>query len=82
MSRLVDGLERQGLVTRGPDPSDARGVLVVGTAKGHKLLASARSRRVRELAAELAKLSSEELALLGRGADLIGKIAGQPQTEP
>lgn len=78
MSRLVDALEHQGLVTRGPDPTDARGVLVTGTPKGRKLLARARSHRVRELAAELAKLSPEELALLGRGADLIGRIAREP----
>ena len=34
MSRLVDGLEREGLVRREPDPTDARGVLVRATADG------------------------------------------------
>ena len=38
MSRLVDGLERDGLVTREPDPTDARGVLVRATPKGSRTL--------------------------------------------
>ncbi len=78
MTRLVDGLERQGLVRRGADPSDARGVLVTATPKGRKLLTSARSRRVRELALELAKLPAEELAVLRRGAELIAEVVREP----
>src|SRR5881628_3464551 len=37
MSRLVDGLERDGLVARGSDPDDARGVLVRPTPKGRRV---------------------------------------------
>src|SRR5215831_18852000 len=36
MTRLVDGLERDGLVTRIPDPDDARGVLVRPTTRGRR----------------------------------------------
>ena len=38
MTRLVDGLERDGLVRRRPDPADARGVLVEPTATGKRNL--------------------------------------------
>ena len=61
MSRLVDGLEREGLVRRGHDPSDARGVLVRATANGTKALTKGRAQRVRMLAANLAGLTPDEL---------------------
>jgi DNA-binding MarR family transcriptional regulator len=74
MSRLVDGLERDGLVARGPDPSDARGVLVRATAKGQRVLAKGRSQRVRALAGGLERLSPDELAAITRGAALIERV--------
>jgi DNA-binding MarR family transcriptional regulator len=78
MSRLVDGLQREGLVKRTPDPADARGVLVTATPRGKSLLAKARTRRLRDLAEELSRLSAEELTLLARGADLMARIAREP----
>jgi DNA-binding MarR family transcriptional regulator len=74
MSRLVDGLEREGLVVREPDPSDARGVLVRATPKGQRILAKGRTQRVRALASGLERLSAEELAAIGRGAELIERV--------
>jgi len=75
MTRLVDGLERDGYVRRRPDPTDARGVLVETTATGRRVLTRGRQRRVRALATGLASLSSEELAAIRRGADLIERIS-------
>src|SRR4029077_4161805 len=46
MTRLVDGLERAGLVRRGPDPDDARGVLVRATTEGKRILTRGRAKRV------------------------------------
>jgi len=74
MSRLVDGLERDGLVSRGPDPDDARGVLVRPTPEGRRVLGEGRSRRVRILAAGLRQLSPEELAAIRRGAELMERV--------
>jgi DNA-binding MarR family transcriptional regulator len=74
MSRLVDGLERDGLVERGPDPDDARGVLVRATAEGRRVLGEGRSRRVRLLAVGLRSLSPAELAAIRRGAELMERV--------
>jgi DNA-binding MarR family transcriptional regulator len=74
MSRLVDGLERDGLVRRLPDPDDARGVLVGSTPEGRRVLGEGRSRRVRLLAAGLRTLSPTELAAIRRGAELMERV--------
>ncbi len=74
MSRLVDGLERDHLVTRGADPDDARGVLVRATAKGRRVLGTGRRQRLDALASGLAMLSKDELAAVLRGAELIERV--------
>jgi DNA-binding MarR family transcriptional regulator len=75
MTRLVDGLERDGFVRRRRDPADARGVLVEATAAGRRILTRGRAQRVQTLAASLAALSDEELAAIGRGAELIERVS-------
>ena len=79
MTRLVDGLERDGLVRRRPDPADARGVLVEPTTAGKRFLTKGRLQRVRTLAEGLAGLTSEELADIRRGADLIERVTRVPR---
>ncbi len=79
MTRLVDGLERDGLVRRRPDPADARGVLVEPTATGKRILTKGRRQRVRTLAEGLAGLTSEELADIRRGAELIERVTRVPR---
>jgi DNA-binding MarR family transcriptional regulator len=74
MSRLVDGLQRDGLVARAPDPEDARGVLVRPTAKGRRALGEGRARRIRTLSAGLQQLSADDLAAVRRGAELMERI--------
>jgi DNA-binding MarR family transcriptional regulator len=65
LTRLVDRLQREGLVERQPDPDDARGLYTVLTAKGRAAL---RDAAVVHLAgvAELVvdKLSDDELQQL------------------
>ena len=79
MTRLVDGLEGDGLVRRRPDPADARGVLVEPTATGKRILTKGRRQRVRTLAEGLAGLTSEELADIRRGAELIERVTRVPR---
>jgi len=74
MTRLVDGLEREGLVGRGRDPDDRRGVLVRATPKGSRVLRRGRRRRVDVLASGLRTLSDTDLAAVARGAELIERI--------
>jgi DNA-binding MarR family transcriptional regulator len=75
MTRLVDGLERDGFVKRRRDPADARGVLVEATPAGKRILTRGRAQRVQTLAASLAALSPEELGEIGRGAELIERVS-------
>jgi DNA-binding MarR family transcriptional regulator len=74
MSRLVDGLERDGYVTREPDPGDARGVLVRATAAGSRILRKGQRQRVETLATGLRQLSADDLAAIARGAELIERV--------
>jgi DNA-binding MarR family transcriptional regulator len=78
MTRLVDGLERDGLVRRVADPADRRGVLVRATAHGTRVLARGRRRRLAALAEGLSRLTSTELQTLSRGAELIERVTRTP----
>jgi DNA-binding MarR family transcriptional regulator len=75
MTRLVDGLEGDGLVVRRDDPSDGRAIRIRATAKGTKLLMNARAQRVAALTARVADLSADEQALLGRAAELMERLS-------
>src|SRR5215217_7620185 len=46
MTRIVDGLERDGLARREPHPEDGRSVRVVLTERGREVFARARQRRL------------------------------------
>ncbi len=71
MTRLVDGLVRDGSVRRSPHPDDHRAVLVRATAQGTRALAEGRSRRVEALIGLLGDLPGDDLKTLGRAADLL-----------
>ena len=74
MSRLVDGLERDALVKRSSDPDDARGVLVRATVQGRRARTETRRQRIRTLAADLQRLSHDELDAIRVGAELIERV--------
>jgi DNA-binding MarR family transcriptional regulator len=74
MTAIVAALERAGLVTREADASDARAVVLRATAKGRRLLAEGRSRRVRHLAEELRGLSAAERRTLNDAADVLLRL--------
>ncbi len=75
MTRLVDGLEGDGLVVRRDDPSDGRAIRIRATAKGTKLLMNARARRVAALTARVADLSVDDQDLLGRAAEVMERLS-------
>jgi DNA-binding MarR family transcriptional regulator len=74
MTRLVDGLERDGLVARGPDPLDGRAVVIRATARGTRVLQRGRARRVETLARGLRSLEPAELEALARGVDALERM--------
>jgi DNA-binding MarR family transcriptional regulator len=74
MTRLVDGLVRDGLAMREPDPDDARAVRVRATPTGARTLRRGRARRVETLRTRLSTLSPAELAALGEGVEVLEQI--------
>jgi DNA-binding MarR family transcriptional regulator len=80
MTRLVDGLERDGYVVRSPDPDDARAVRVEATDRGRDALVEGRRRRIEAFSTLLAGLPQRELAQLARGVvALEHALAADPQ---
>ena len=71
ITRLIDGLERRGLVRRVSDPADGRVQLVEATAAGKRLLQKGRARRVKRLTQGVAQLSRGDQQVLARAAHLM-----------
>jgi DNA-binding MarR family transcriptional regulator len=79
ITRLLAGMERDGLLKRARDAKDRRVIWITATPRGSRLLQEGRRRRVAALADDLASLEPAELALLARAAELIESIArGRP----
>ncbi len=75
ISRLVKGLERDGLVERERDLSDTRVTRLSATPAGRRLLARGRRRRIEVLVDRLSRLGEADRRLLGRAADLMESVA-------
>ncbi len=75
ITRLLAGMERDGLLKRTRDTGDRRVIWIKATPKGSRLLQEGRRRRIAALAAELSGLEPADLALLARAAELIERIA-------
>ena len=82
MSRLLAGLEANGLVVRTSDPADRRTTRVRPTALGKRVLERGRERRVHDLAGRLRTLTPEDVALLDRAAALIERLVAPPRSTP
>jgi DNA-binding MarR family transcriptional regulator len=74
MTRIVTGLENDGLVRRKGDERDRRLTRIHATPRGKKVLMAGRARRVELLASAVEKLRASELAELGRGAQLLRQL--------
>jgi len=64
MTRIVDALERSGLVRRVTDTADARRIRLHATAEGARLLQKARQRRIEYLTQGLEILRPSDLEQL------------------
>ena len=76
LTKLVDGLVRDGLALREDDPDDARAVRVRATATGARALRRGRAKRLETLRATLGTLSPAELAALGEGVEVLERVLG------
>jgi DNA-binding MarR family transcriptional regulator len=74
MTRIVTGLEDDGLVRREGDKRDKRLTRIYATPKGRKVLMAGRARRVELLARAVENLSARQLADLRRGAQLLREL--------
>lgn len=64
LSRVIGKLDESGLITRKPDPDDARTAWVEGTARGAKSAERIRNRRTAALAECVARLSATDAGRL------------------
>ena len=74
MSRLVEGLVRDGLVTRETVPTNRRMVRISATDSGRRLLEEGRERRVRALVERLMALAPSERRALARGVEVLERV--------
>lgn len=80
MTRLLGGLEREGLVLRSPDPDDSRATVVDITPRGTAALAAWRAEFRDTLAPRFAALSDEEWAALTRAAEILAAHTATDRT--
>ncbi len=79
MTGIVNGLEREGLVSRRPHERDGRAVQVEASAAGRRVLADARAQRIDRISERLDGLTPDELVLLREAAELLeGRFALRP----
>jgi len=74
MTRIVTGLEKEGLVKRIGDARDHRLTKIEATPKGRRVLAAGRARRVMVLTAAVNALEPSQLAELERAVHLITDV--------
>jgi DNA-binding MarR family transcriptional regulator len=76
ITRMINGLEADGIVTRRQDPTDGRQVLVELSELGIKTLASERERRDAWLQTRLSELSAADRAKVEAAIDVLTGLAG------
>src|SRR5215212_7130292 len=78
ITRLIDGLVRDGLVHREGDPADGRVVWLQATPKGTRILHEGRRRRIAALADDLATLDAADRDTLAAAADILERVVSRP----
>lgn len=79
---IVDGLERQGLAERQPDPTDRRAKLVAITGAGRGCLVAASATRERWLKQTFGALSQEDRTTLLRLLDVLDQASQPAESSP
>lgn len=74
MTRIVNGLEQRGLVTRRPDAHDRRSSRVSLTEEGRQILLANRRRRDQWLARRIAELDPGEVEVLRQCVRILEKV--------
>ncbi|HEX6161013.1 MAG TPA: MarR family transcriptional regulator [Thermoanaerobaculia bacterium] len=74
MTRIVTGLEKEGLVERRDDAKDGRLTQIHATNKGRKVLAAGRARRVETLAAAVRSLDTKTRGELACGIEIVERV--------
>lgn len=74
MTRVLAGLEQQGLITRTPHPRDGRQHLVTLTDQAKAMLREDRRRREAWLAKRLTELTPQEREVLREAAPILDKL--------
>jgi DNA-binding MarR family transcriptional regulator len=74
MTRIVNALETQMLVTKERDSADGRSVRLAATAKGKALLMAGRKRRVDALAKQIEALSDEDQRCLSDASRILVEV--------
>lgn len=75
-TRLVDELEKRGLVTRASDPDDGRAFFVTASEVGRRAVLDARRERSEHAEALLGELDEDERRLLVAALPSLEKVAG------
>jgi len=73
MSKLVTGLEREGLVRRYPDVNDARAIRIESTAKARRILERGRESRLDLLERLLSDATAHEIEALRVAAEAVDR---------
>jgi DNA-binding MarR family transcriptional regulator len=74
LTGIVDRLEKRGFVRRENDPLDRRKLRLCLSEEGHAVSLAVERSLVSEVGAEMAGLSAEELADLGRGLAILERV--------
>ena len=76
MTRIVDGMVRDGLAERRPHPRDGRAVDIAATSRGERLTRDAARRRIETIMTGLGHLTPADRDRLVSAAALIDRLAG------
>ena len=71
MTRLVAGLEVDGLITRATDPADRRTQRITATERGREIIVAGRARRVAALERLLVDVAPEDRAAIAAAVSII-----------
>jgi DNA-binding MarR family transcriptional regulator len=74
MTRIVQGLEREGLVSRQGDARDGRVIQIRATRKGIRAMERARDRRLQVFVTLLQRVEGRERAVLTESSEILERL--------